>query len=198
MYDFITDLFNIDKEMIRNIEVYSSKDLTELHISLKPEKLRCPYCHGVTHLHGYSKPKVINHSKLSDRKCVIVFKNNRYQCNECLRTFSGKNPFTFPNFKNSYLSMINIMKSLSNLNYTYSMVAESNHISVTQVQRYFDSFVNIPRIRLPESIGIDEIHSKIAKRSNSAYLCVMVDNKNRSLFEILPLRSKAELKKIFR
>ncbi len=52
--------------------------------------------------------------------------------------------------------MINIMKSLSNLNYTYSMVAESNHISVTQVQRYFDSFVNIPRIRLPESIGIDE------------------------------------------
>lgn len=77
------------------------------------------------------------------------------------------------------------------------MVAESNHISVTQVQRYFDSFVNIPRIHLPESIGIDEIHSKMAKRSDSAYLCVMVDNKNRSLFEILPSRSKAELKKYF-
>lgn len=197
MYDFITDLFNIDKKLIKNIEVHSSKDLTELHISLKPEKLRCPYCHGITHLHGYSKSKVINHSKLSDRKCIIIFKNNRYQCNECLRTFSGKNPFTFPNFKNSYLSMSNIMKSLSNLNYTYSMVAESNHISVTQVQRYFDSFVNIPRIHLPESIGIDEIHSKMAKRSDSAYLCVMVDNKNRSLFEILPSRSKAELKKYF-
>ena len=77
------------------------------------------------------------------------------------------------------------------------MVAESNHISVTQVQRYFDSFVNIPRIRLPESIGIDEIHSKMAKRSDSAYLCVMVDNTNRSLFEILPSRSKAELKRYF-
>ena len=64
MYDFITDLFNIDKKLIKNIEVHSSKDLTELHISLKPEKLRCPYCHGITHLHGYSKSKVINHSKL--------------------------------------------------------------------------------------------------------------------------------------
>ena len=121
---FITDLFNIDKKMIKKIEVISSKDLTEFHISLVSEKLRCPYCHGITHLHGFSKPKVINHPKLTDRKCIIVFKNNRYQCNECLRTFSGKNPFTFSNFKNSFLSMNNIMKSLSNLNYTYSMVAE--------------------------------------------------------------------------
>lgn len=162
-----------------------------------PEKLRCPYCHGFTHLHGFSKPKAIDHPKLTDRKCIIVFKNNRYQCNECLRTFSGKNPFTFSNFKNSFLSMNNIMKSLSNLNYTYSMVAELNHISVTQVQRYFDSFVNIPRIRLPESIGIDEIHSKMAKRADSAYLCAMVDNINRSLFEILPSRSKSELGRYF-
>lgn len=89
------------------------------------------------------------------------------------------------------------MKQLSNLNYSYKMVAELNHISPTQVQRYFDSFVNIPRITLPESIGIDEIHSKMAKRKDSAYLCVMVDNKKRSLFEILPSRSKAELKRYF-
>lgn len=77
------------------------------------------------------------------------------------------------------------------------MVAEKNHLSVTQVQRYFDSFANIPRIQLPESIGIDELHSKMAKRSNSSYLCVMVDNNNRSLFEILPSRSNAELKHYF-
>ena len=71
------------------------------------------------------------------------------------------------------------------------MVAEKNHLFVTQVQRYFDSFANIPRIQLSESIGIDELYSKMTKRSNSSYLCVMVDN-NRSLFEILPSRSKAE------
>ena len=57
MYDFITDLFNIDKKMIKKIEVISSKDLTEFHISLVSEKLRCPYCHGITHLHGFSNLK---------------------------------------------------------------------------------------------------------------------------------------------
>ncbi|MGX8835223.1 ISL3 family transposase [Amedibacillus sp. YH-ame6] len=89
------------------------------------------------------------------------------------------------------------MKQLSNLNYTYKMVAENNHVSITQVQRYFDSFVNFPRITLPESIGIDELHSKMTHRSNSAYLCVMVDNTQRSLFEILPSRSKAKLIRYF-
>ncbi len=72
------------------------------------------------------------------------------------------------------------------------MVTELFHISVTQIQRYFDSFINIPRIRLSESIGIDEIHSKMVKRADSAYLCVMADNESRSLFEILPSRSKSE------
>lgn len=37
----------------------------------------------------------------------------------------------------------------------------------------------------------------MAKRRDSAYLCVMVDNINRSLFEILPSRSKAELTRYF-
>lgn len=197
MDNFIINLFNLDKKSIKNIDVISSNSLTEFHITLLPSHPHCPYCGGLTHSNGFHRPKRINHPMLTDRKSVIVFKNNRYQCNECLRTFSGYNPFTFSNFKNSYLTMNNIMKSLSNLNYTYSMVAEANHISVTQVQRYFDSFVNVSRIRLPISIGIDEIHSKMAKRTNSAYLCVMVDNINRSLFEILPSRSKAELKRYF-
>ncbi|MFR6361359.1 flagellar hook-length control protein FliK [Amedibacterium intestinale] len=39
MYDFITDLFNIDKKMIKKIEVISSNGLTKIHISLKPESL---------------------------------------------------------------------------------------------------------------------------------------------------------------
>ena len=89
------------------------------------------------------------------------------------------------------------MKQLKNLNYTYLMIARSNHISVTQVQLYFDSFINIPRITLPVSLGIDEIHSKMAKRKDASYLAVLVDNLNRSLVDILPSRSKTELSRYF-
>lgn len=89
------------------------------------------------------------------------------------------------------------MKQLKNLNYTYLMIARSNHISVTQVQLYFDSFINIPRITLPVSLGIDEIHSRMAKRKDASYLAILVDNLNRSLVDILPSHSKTELSRYF-
>ena len=197
MIYFITDLLNIDKEIIKDFNIIKTKDETQFHIKLKPTENECPYCGGKLHSHGYSKHKRINHPVLTNRKGVIIFYNNRYQCNDCLVTFSGNNPFTYSTFKHSYLAMDNIMKHLKNLNYTYLMVAQENNISVTQVQRYFDSFINIPRLTLPESLGIDEIHSKMAKRKDSAFLGVLVDNVNRSLLDILPSRSKAELKRYF-
>ncbi len=63
MYDFITNLFNLDKNMIKFVNIVSFPVVTQLHISLIPKRFPCPYCHGVDHLNGYSKPKVINHPK---------------------------------------------------------------------------------------------------------------------------------------
>lgn len=77
---------------------------------------------------------------------------------------------------------------------SYKDIAERNHVSPTQVQRYFDSFVLPPKPYLPENMGIDEIHSDMAKYG-SAYLLVIVDNVKRCLVDILPSRSKHELKK---
>lgn len=89
------------------------------------------------------------------------------------------------------------MKDLANLNMTYAMIAKKNNISITTVQKYMDSFISIPRIKLPTNIGIDEIYSKMAHYGNSKYLCIMVDNEQRDLFEILPSRAKIELQRYF-
>lgn len=58
MHDFITDLFNLGKNMIKVVNIVSLPDVTKFHISLVPKHLPCPYCYVVTHLNGYSKPKV--------------------------------------------------------------------------------------------------------------------------------------------
>ena len=34
MYDFITDLFNLDKNMIKVVHIVSLPDVTQLHLSL--------------------------------------------------------------------------------------------------------------------------------------------------------------------
>lgn len=89
------------------------------------------------------------------------------------------------------------MFDLKNPHMSYKDIAEKNNISITQVQRYFDSYVNAPRpLHLPDNIGIDEVHSDMAKYG-SAYICVIFDNSKRELFDILPSRSKWELEKYF-
>ena len=197
MLNFITNLLNIKPKDVKDFNVVSLNGETQFHITLHPTEDSCPYCGGSIQCHGYSRSKIINHPALTDKKGKIIFKRTRYRCNDCAKTFSGENPFTFSNFRNSYFALDRVMKNLKNLNYTYLMVAQNNNISVTQVQNYFDSFVNIPRISLPESLGIDEIHSKMAKRKNSVYLGVLVDNVNRSLLDILPSRSKSEFVRYF-
>ncbi len=88
------------------------------------------------------------------------------------------------------------MLDLKKPNLTYKDIAEKNHVSVTTVQHYFDSYVLVPRPALPENIGIDEVRSDMAKYG-SAYLAVLVDNDTRKPFDILPSRSKHELIKYF-
>lgn len=89
------------------------------------------------------------------------------------------------------------MKQLRNLDLTFLRIAELNHVSVTLVQKYLDSYVTIPALRtLPESLGIDEIHSKMSA-SDSAYLCVLFDNASTQPVEILQSRSKKKLNQYF-
>jgi len=50
---------------------------------------------------------------------------------------------------------------------------------------------------MPESIGIDELHSPVLSRKNSSYLCVIVDNEKRCLYDVLDSRSKDYLSSFF-
>ena len=195
MINFITNLFNIDANNIDDFFTVNVNDTIEYHIKLKIKKQFCPYCGAKAVSKGIHK-KTITYSRLKDFKGLIVWYSRRYKCKCCNSTFIENNPFAFPGFNISYNTMRSIMVDLKNLNYTYKNIAEKNDISITQVQKYFDSYVNVPRIKLPESIGIDEIHSNIA-RYGSAYICIMVDNEKRVPFEILPSRSKYTLSNYF-
>ena len=118
-------------------------------------------------------------------------------CKECGSTFLEDNPFTFQNFRNSYALINRIMKQLKNLDLTFLRIAELNNVSITIVQRYLDSYVTIPALRtLPESLGIDEIHSNMSA-SDSAYLCILFDNEKTYPIDILPSRSKRKLSQYF-
>lgn len=189
-FDFITTLLNISKEQAENLYVTSSDEKVEYHLTLKAKIPDCPYCGNKMILNGYGRIKPIKHPTLFEYKSVILYKPHRFLCRICSKTLTQDNPFSFRRFTSSFALIRGVMNKLCDLNYTLDMISKELHISPTQVNRYLDSYVTIPPTALPESLGIDEIHNPEMSYKGSAYLCVMVDNGNRCVYDVLGSRSK--------
>ena len=198
--DFIISLFNLKKSQIRSLIIKRcDNDNIDAFITTIPAEKECPVCGSKIVANGHGRAKVITHSLLVQHKCLLHWTPQRFICTnpECHKSITEQNPFTFEGFQISYATIRQIMLDLKKPHMSFKDIALKNNVSVTQVMRYFDSYVHVPRpVHLPVNLGIDEIHSDMAKYG-SAYLCVLVDNTERRVFDILPSRSKHELKKYF-
>lgn len=187
------DLFNINLESIDKFSTSNSDDGTVcINVRLKRSIRYCPVCGSKLVSNGISK-KLINHKVISDRNAKLFYEANRYRCKNCNYSEYEKNPFALKGFSQSILMMNQLMIDLHDPRYNYTMLAQKYNMSVNQVILYLDSFVTIPHIKLPVNLGIDEIHSNMAKRRNASYLGVLIDNDNFNLIEILPSRNKNDL-----
>ena len=196
-FDFIATLLNVSENEVETIETVKTDGSIRYYVSLRRKDYCCRYCGGELILHGH-KERIINHPTLAGIKTEIRFISKRYICKECKKTFLEDNPFTFSGFNSSYSLLRNVLLKLKDLNYNLKMIAEDLHISETMVNNYLDSYVTVAdKPRLPECMGIDELHSKVLSHKNCAYLCVIVDNERRVLNNVLGSRSKNYLENYF-
>ena len=196
--NFITSTLNLNDDSIFDIHTVKTNDgFLHIHITLKDTHPLCPYCSGRSTVKGY-KTRTYNHLPLAGFPSLIVWNRRRYRCKDCLRTFSEENPFGPETFHQSYAVLSSIALDLRNIHYTFFDIAKAHHVSEPLVMDYLDSFLTIPRLPLPQSLGIDEIHSHMSNHYGGSYLCVLVDNQNRRLVDILPDRSKRTLSNYFK
>lgn len=197
MNNLILNMFNISRNDIDKFDTSNNEDGSiNVVIRLKRKLLYCPVCGNKLLSNGITK-KVINHKVLSDRNAALIYEANRYRCKLCNHSEYEKNPFAIKGFSQSILTANQLMIDLHDYRYNYTMLANKYNMSVNQVILYLDSYVTIPHIPLPINLGIDEIHSNMAKRKNASYLGILTDNDNFSLVEILPSRNKADLNNFF-
>ena len=185
-------MFNISMDDTDRFETVNDDGFVSVTIRLKRKILYCPCC-GTRMVSNGISTKKINHKVLNDRNMTIVYEANRYRCRKCNHSEYEKNPFALKGFSQSILMMNQLMIDLHDPRFNYTMLSEKYNMSVNEVILYLDSFVTIPHIPLPVNLGIDEIHSSMAKRRNASYLGVLTDNDSFSLVEILPSRNKADL-----
>lgn len=194
--DFITTLLNVSTTDIAKCNIRTDEDIVHYEITLVRKSMDCPFCGGPMIGHGH-KMRTISHPALMDHKGIIHYYANRYICKVCGKTTIEQNPFTFDGFNSSFFLLQSAMKRLGNLNYTLQMISDELSISKTQLCKYLDSYITIPPRPLPESLGIDELYNKYLSKRNSSYLCILVDNAGRHIYDILDSRNKEHLSLYF-
>lgn len=170
MHNFITSAFNIAPENIESIYSVKEANSIDVHITLNIQCMECPLCGAKATSHGKHK-KVIKHPAILDFDGNIIWYARRYKCTQCSHTFLEHNPFSFAGLSISFATQRAILMDLKNPNLTYKDIAQRHFVSSSTVQRLFDSWVNVPRQKLPQSLGIDEIHSDMALYGLSLCLC---------------------------
>ncbi len=194
--DFTALMLNVSSSDIEKSDIITIGDTIYYDVTLVRKPMSCPYCKGKMIGHDH-KRKLIKHPAVREHNGIIRYNANRYICKACGKTAMEKNPFSFSGFNSSFFLLRNVLKMLANLNYTLSMISDELNISATQLNTYIDSYITIPHRPLPECLGIDELHSEELSRRNSSYLCVLVDNEKRSVYNILDSRSKANISLYF-
>ena len=193
--DFIISTLNISAQQIRSLSTVKKDQKFYIQVELVPEYPECPFCGGKVKIKDHSRYKY-NHMDIAGIPSVIDWKRTRYICKDCQRTFSETSPFGPEHFHQSYAVLNAIALDLHNYHLSFYDIALRHHVSDTIVQLYADSFIKVPKLTLPENIGIDEISSSMSKYGGS-FLCVIVDNKGRMLHDIIPNRSKLTLSRYF-
>ncbi len=185
---FITDLLNIEMDKIESLTSVDEDNSLSIKVKLKSSDVKCPLCNGDVKIHGYYNRKLI-HSTLVNRKCVIIYSQRRYRCDNCEYTFHETNPFINTKENVTYETKVNVLKDLKYVNSTYTGTAVRYNLSPTKVLRLFDSHVNIKRKQLPEVLSIDE-HYFPGSSFDSLYMCILMNFDTGEIVDVLPDRRK--------
>lgn len=187
---------NLKEENVECIDYVTKSGVYYYRITLVSRGKFCKNCHTYTKkIHSY-KEIVIEHSILIKKQLKVIYKQRRYICPVCGKTFVEDNNFISNHKKITHATVHNVLALLKDYNQTYSSVAKALNISPTLVQNIFDEHVQIKRKPLQEIICIDEFY--LGKNSKNKYACMLIGFRNGLIIDVLPSRHKTYLKSYFR
>ena len=103
----------------------------------------------------------------------------------------GIQPFTETKRKNSNQKIDKILNSFKDINKSFSDVAAEFNISVTSVQKIFDSYVDTPRLECTTVYCVDEVYAKHC--GYNKYCFITYSPQLDKILDVLPSRNKEDL-----
>ena len=188
-YDTI-NLFGLQPTDVQNLSITRENDLIIISITLTQKIEVCPICGSLhSHVKDY-KLRKISHSLFNMNKSVIYYRCRRFKCIDCGKTFVESNPFSSRKQRISNATILVVLKDCKRLNYTFSSIAEKNHISPSTVINIFDQYVDMKPAHLPRVLSIDEFYLGTFKNK---FACIFIDWESAQIIDIYPSRKKYDL-----
>ena len=186
MNNDIIKILNLKESDIEAISSYIDNNVLYINLKLTRKVMSCPYCtNSKIKIKDY-RIQEINHPILNNMNCVIRYNRRRYKCDFCGKTFAEDNDFISANHRSTDYIVLSVMNKLRQPNLTYSNVAKECNISITEVQKIFDTHYIPLTQKLPTVLCIDEIHDPAT--GIGVYDCILLDFLNRYLLQDLLLR----------
>lgn len=156
-YDTI-NLLGLQPDDIQDLNIAKDNDIIIISITLAKKLESCPVCGSIhSHVKDYQVKK-ITHSIFNMNKAVIFYRCRRLNCVDCGKTFTETNPFALHKHRISNATILIVLMDCKRLNYTFSSIAEKNHISPSSVVSIFDQYVDMKPGHLPRVLSIDEFY----------------------------------------
>lgn len=189
-YDTI-NLLGLQPDDIQDLNIIKDNDQIIISVTLAKKDCTCPVCGSSrSHVKDYQIKK-ITHSLFNMNKSVIHYRCRRLKCIDCGKTFVESNPFTQQKQRISNATILVVLNDCKRLNYTFTSIAEKNHISASSVVCIFDQHVDMKSGHLPRVLSIDEFY--LGKTWKNKFACIFIDWETAQIIDIYPSRKKYDL-----
>ena len=157
----------------------------------------CSVCNSTKLIKNGHVNKTVKHCVYNTSLIIVKCNFQSFKCKDCNHIFTEKNLFSPNNISFSYESIFAILDALKYPNASFESVARTFHISRQNVIDLFDKFFTYsPSPTLPTILSFDEKH--IGKAiSDHKFTFIMLDWKNKKVYDILKSRDKNTLWKYF-
>ena len=197
MTNLITDFLNLkDNDLILiDYHVSNSTKFITLEKKLKPHF--CYLCNFKMHSKGVTT-RTVSHPVLQDGYHLIFkLRQRRWKCTNVDCGITENDVFSFATryMHTTNLTPLQICFSLKDLGATAISVAKKFNVSDTTVHNYFMQYVDLPRLKLPEILSVDEVFLNIDYKHK--YALVLMDFETKQIIDILPSRLKEDTQRYF-
>ena len=186
----INKLLNLKEVKIKNI--IHADSFVKIFIETRAKTHTCPFCGARTKkVHDY-RQQTIKDLPFQMKDCYIILRKRRYRCS-CGKRFSEKYDF-LARYQQRTTRLTKYIVNELRETVTLKAVARRANVSTTTVARILDT-IHYSCPSLKEAISIDEFKGNA---ETGKYQCILVNPKQRSIMDILPNRSQANLASYFK